>query len=227
MNDIAIITGVVGGYDAPQENQFEIPGVDYIFFTDGESVPKRNSIWRTQEIDTPTNLDPRRQAKFPKINPQRYASLREYKYVIWMDGTLQVRTPRLVTELLEHMNDGVVFSPHFENRDNYSEATITGHPKYRHEPLPEQVEFYRQQGQPEGLQLYECTTLAWDPNHPVAAELSALWLQQNLTWSYQDQVSLTYAIWKLGIKPGLLPKSWREYNWYWMGIHQKDEANGR
>lgn len=222
MNDIAVITGVAGGYDSPQE-QPDIENVDYIFFTDGESMPEKDGCWQVADLNAPSHLDPRRQAKFPKCYPQQYPILKNYKYVIWMDGTMGIQKESYPEQILSYMDNGVVFSPHFDDRDNYSEATITAHPKYHNEPLAEQAEFYRSVGMPKGIRLLECTTLAWDPNYAPAAELGALWLQQNLTWSYQDQVSLPYVIWKLDYKPGLLPCSWREFEWTWMNLHTKDE----
>ena len=224
MNKVAVITGVAGGYDKPVE-QNPISGVDFIFFTDGVSVPKAGSIWQVEDLNTPPGLDPRRMAKFPKINPQRYPLLREYDYTLWIDGTLHIKDPSYVDTMISHVKNGLVFSPHFENRDAYSEATITGHPKYWNEPLSQQAEFYREEGFPEGTQLYECTTLGMDPNHPEALRLSENWLEHNLFWSYQDQVSLPFCVWRFGIEPGLLPQSWRKYDWMQMGIHQKDEAN--
>src|SRR5690606_38016646 len=116
-----------------------------------------DSCWRVEYINAPDHLDPRTKAKFPKINPQRYECLKEYEYVVWMDGTMGIKEERYPFEILEHIKNGVVFSPHFENRDAYSEATIVSHPKYQKEPLAEQAEFYRSEGFPEGTQLYECT----------------------------------------------------------------------
>jgi len=220
---IAIITGVAGGYDLPVE-QPELDGVDFIFFTDGNIIPEKGTGWTyVHGIDAPSKLDSRRKAKFPKCNPQRYDLLRTYDAVIWIDGTLTVLKEEFPQELLSHMKNGVVLSPHFENRDNYSEATIDTHPKYHNEPLANQAAHYRQEGMPSGTQLYECTILAWDPNHAEAQKISEMWLQENLTWSYQDQVSLPYVIWKTGIEPGLLPQSWRKYEWVNMGLHDKDE----
>jgi hypothetical protein len=59
-------------------------------------------------------------------------------------------------------------------------------------------------------------------NHEVK-QLGKIWYQQNITWSYQDQVSLPYCLWKTGYKPDVLPKSFREYNWVRINAHKRED----
>ena len=35
--------------------------------------------------------------------------------------------------------------------------------------------------------------------------LDEMWMEENVRWSYQDQISLAYLFWRLGIEPGVIP----------------------
>jgi hypothetical protein len=54
-------------------------------------------------------------------------------------------------------------------------------------------------------------------------KLGELWHQQNLTWSYQDQVSFPYCLWKTGFTPDVLPQTFRNYNWVHINAHTRED----
>lgn len=216
-----IVTAVTGGYDHGL-GQTPIPGVDYIYFTDGKNSFDAPSPWRT-EILADQHLDNRRRSKRPKLNPHSIPILNQYKYMIWIDGSMSVTNPNFVDEIMSYMVNGFVISPHFDGRHcAYGEATIRP-PKYAKEPLDEQVAFYVSEGFPTEYGLYECGVSARDLSNPQVKQLGELWHEQNLTWSYQDQVSLPYCLWKTGFKPDVLPKSWRDMQWIYMSAHKNPD----
>lgn len=225
MNEVAIITASCGGYDHIRTSKV-CPDADYLYFTcEPQLVP--SAEWRKVMLPDMGHLDFRRQAKLAKLNPHAIPELRDYRYVIWIDGDMEIRNIRFKDEILSYMKNGFVISPHFEavpggRHCAYGEATIRPE-KYQKEPLDQQVAYYRRMGFPENYGLYEGGVAARDMHNKDVENLGVLWMQQNLLWSYQDQVSLPYCLWKTGFEPDVLPKSFRQFGWVHINAHTRDD----
>lgn len=220
-DNTAICTAVTGGYDY-MENQVKIKGVEYIYFTDGLSAFPIKSPWKIHML-ADENLDNRRRSKRPKLNPHSIPVLNNWKYLIWIDGGMAILDENFVPDILSYMSNGFVVSPHFDARDcAYGEATIRP-AKYKNEPLDAQVEFYKNEGFPEHFGLYECGVSARNMQLESVKKLGELWHEQNLKWSYQDQVSFPYCLWKTGFTPDVLPVSFREYSWLRVNAHIRED----
>jgi O-antigen biosynthesis protein len=214
-----ICTAVTGGYDYISD-QPRIDGVDFLYFTDGKSPQPISNPWLPILLGD-ENLDNRRRSKRPKLNPHSISMLLNWKYMI--DGDMGILSPDFVPEIMSHMQNGFIVSPHFDERHcAYGEATIRP-AKYANEPLDEQVAFYQSEGFPYEYGLYECGVSARDLTNPKVKEVGELWHKQNLEWSYQDQVSLPYCLWKTGFKPDVLPQTFRNYNWVWINAHTRED----
>ena len=223
-NNTAVYTCVTNGFDH-QRSQVMIPGVDYYYFTDGINNPHPSIGWKVVLIpdDFMPNLDHRRRAKIFKVYPFLVETLQKYKYTIWIDGSMQIVSKSFVPEVISFLNNGLVISPHFDGRHcAYGEAIIRPK-KYASEPLDEQVAFYRQEGFPAEYGLYECGIIARDMTNLKVRDLCEIWLNQNMDWSYQDQVSLPYVLWKTGFTPDVLPKSFRFMNWIIINAHKTED----
>jgi hypothetical protein len=81
---IAIYTSIFGGYDDLIDDQYQMDGVDYICFTDGDIKSK---TWKVVK-STPIYNDANRNAKKYKVLPHRY--LEDYDWSIWVDGNIKV-----------------------------------------------------------------------------------------------------------------------------------------
>lgn len=217
----ALVTAVTGGYEHKASSLF-IDGVDYIYFSDGQSPFPIEKPWK-EIILGDENLDNRRRSKRPKLNPHSIDILNNYKYLIWIDGDMEILKPEFIPAILSHLKNGFVISPHFDDRHcAYTEATIRPE-KYANEPLDKQVEIYRSEGFPEDFGLYECGVSARDMTNEKVKELGRLWHEQNLTLSYQDQVSLPYCLWKTGYIPDILPQTFRNYDWVRINAHTRED----
>lgn len=216
-----ICTAVTGKYDY-SINSLLIPGVEYLYFTDDLINTQIPFPWQGRQLYD-EHLDNRRKSKRPKLNPHSISELNKYKYMIWIDGDMGIINPNFVDEIMSYMKNGFVVSPHFDNRHcAYGEATIRP-PKYANEPMDEQVAFYRSEGFPEEYGLYECGISARDLSNPKVKELGELWYKENIDWSYQDQVSFPYCLWKTNFKPDVLPQSFRNMNWVYLSAHMNPD----
>jgi hypothetical protein len=221
MNDIAVVTAVTGGYDYSGGHLGYRSNVDYLFYTDGIAEPPEPE-WRKLLLPNDFSDDPWKLAKLPKIAPHLLSELQNYRYVIWIDGSMQIKSSLFVSELLSYLDHGLVLSPHFDNRDcGYGEATIRPE-KYSNQPLDEQCDFYRSEGFPEHYGLWECGVQARDMSVPLVREFGSVWMNEILRWSVQDQVSCGYSLWKTGLVPDVLEKSWRYYDWLHINAHRRE-----
>lgn len=226
---IAVYTAVIGDFEHLGDHDYE-DGVDYLFFTDGHQYPI-NPRWQPQILTHFKHVHPRRLSKLPKHNPHFFDVLRRYRYVVWIDGDMQIAKPTFVSEIMSLMDNGMVISPHFDNRHcAYGEATIRP-PKYQSEPMDEQVQYYMHRGFPENFGLYETGVIARDMTDPRVQMLGQQWYIHNMVLSYQDQVSLPFVMWDMGYRPSELPQSFREYNWVAINAHKFEDSqryeNGR
>jgi hypothetical protein len=222
VSEIAVVTSVTAGYDWPRRDRFA-DGVDYLFYCDEQSRELVADEWQARELE-PNGEHPRRVAKWPKLNPHRFAELRGYRFVVWVDGGIHIRARDFPRKILEHLGPGgIVLSPHFDGRRSiYSEAEIRP-PKYADEPLDEQIAHYHAAGYPGDDGLFECGVIARDMRRPEVAELGALWQAHVDRFSYQDQVSLPFCLWRLGLVADELPRSFRDMRWVRVSAHRREE----
>lgn len=121
---------------------------------------------------------------------------RRYDLSIWIDGSLQIKSSSFVRDMRQYVYDApwAMFS-HPDRDCIYDEAVVSAAMrKYRNLPLFEQVESYRSAVPPHSG-LYACTIIV--RKEPIPAELSDVnrrWYQENLKWTYQDQLSLPYVL---------------------------------
>lgn len=218
---IVIYTAVAGNYDHPVNHVKQDIDIDYIYFTDGASRPEQD-WWEVVTLPSMPKLDNRRKAKLPKIYPHFFSELTSYDCSIWIDGDMEILNPHFAQEILSFLNNGIVISPHFDARDcAYGESTIRPY-KYKYEPIDEQVEYYRREDFPEHYGLYECGVMARDMTNDKVKELGLTWMNHNLLFSYQDQISLPYCLWQMNYQPDVLPTSFREFNWVHINAHRSE-----
>ncbi len=190
---LAAICAIYGGYDLipPVPDGFD----DCVLVTD---APVRTG-WRN--VVVPSGERPILAAKLPKFLPDDFT---DCEASCWIDGSIHVRDGRFAELVRRSLaDDELVLWDHPEDRDClYQEAAhCWDWPRYATEPLREQVAHYRSQGMPEHFGLWAATCIARRHTDSMR-EFGRRWLEENRRWSIQDQVSLPYLLWRLGVEPG-------------------------
>jgi hypothetical protein len=212
-----VYTAVAGDFEHLGKHNFE-DGVDYRFFTTGHQLAEG---WEIEHLPK-SNLDNRRLSKLPKHVPWFFDSMLNYKYAVWIDGDMQIVHNHFVANIMQYMEGGLLLSPHFDGRKcAYGEATIRPQ-KYQNEPMDAQVQHYLNDGFPYDYGLYETGVLVWNMKDKETKSLGNYWYLNNLVWSYQDQVSLPYAMWKLNFRPTVLPKTFRDLGYVHINAHKNE-----
>lgn len=186
---LTLITAMYGGHDTvrplPDGHGFD----DAVLVTDEPGLTVDG--WRT--VFVPGTGQPRLDAKTPKLAPWRFV---DTPASVWIDAACEVVDGGFRAWLDRHEPVELRAWSHPEPRTClYAEAAYCQDwPKYRDQPMREQVAAYRAAGMPEGFGLYACGTLAW--RHTARSQaFGEAWLVEQYRWTIQDQVSLPFLLW--------------------------------
>lgn len=204
-----LYTAIFGEYDHVRAPVRQDIDCDYVLFTDRPLASQDTGLWKVVVLDTADLFPnhPRLAAKFFKIVAHRAfallsalhagAGLHAYEQIIWVDGSIQITSEQFARRMLESISaNGLAMLNHPYRRCIYREAEASlKMTKYTKQPLMEQVAHYRAQGYPEKNGLMACTVFA-RLQRPDVNRIFEDWWEENLRWSFQDQLSLPYVLWK-------------------------------
>jgi len=213
---VCVYTAIFGGYDRLVRPAAQSVPTDFVCFTDA-AIPGRHPLWRVVRDPRLPDLHPRMRAKwfkthphvlFPDGRPLRRgffgSVLRRdapaYDYTIWIDGNIVPKSQHFVRDMIASVGaTGLALFSHPDRDCIYAEAAESVRwAKYRDLPILAQVESYRREGYPEHNGLMAGGIIV---RHRATSELAAIdeaWWQENLCWTYQDQLSLPVVLWRQG-----------------------------
>jgi hypothetical protein len=204
----------IAGQHTTLKPAIEIPGVNWIAFLDVNSFIQDGNVgtgWTAARL--PERFKhPRMDAKWARMNPEFL--LPEYDVTIWIDGSFQIRSPDFVPWVLEAVGRssyGFALFQHPERDNIYDEYAMSlTHRKYDGERMEEQVAHYKWNGLPADHGLW-ATGIMGRRKNDVLRSINQQWMNENIVWSWQDQLSLPFVLWKHrswhcnGYKPEPLP----------------------
>lgn len=180
-----VYTTIYGDYDNLKD-QPDI-GADYICFTDNPNI--KSDCWEIRYEPIYQHLHPRIRAKFHKlICPFDRLSL-------FIDGSIEIVNPGIIDILSKYLNTGFATYRHPAGRKTLTKElqdSLTMQ-KYQDIPIKEQVDYYLKQGLPDDFGLWACGIMLRDGRFD---DFGSKWMLENLAWTYQDQISLPYLVWK-------------------------------
>jgi len=140
-----------------------------------------------------------------------HVALSEYDEALWVDGSFEVQDPSFARDVFEYLEAAsIALCLHPERGCIYDEANVCHlMAKYCDQNIVGQVAYYRDQGFPAKWGLFAAGIVARRNDDPKIRHLNEAWMEENEKWTYQDQLSLPYVLWKLGIKPAIF----RQYLW--------------
>jgi hypothetical protein len=203
MNNIAIITAVSGlkyGLSTPTVIH---SNVDYFAFVDKSYDVKAWNQIIISNFTCDKRFTARRNAKIYKIIPHLYFP--NYKFLIWVDSTHDViKDPEMICEKYLKDNDIAVFK-HTERTCCYEEANEIKELNFDNiNDIDRQIKFYKEEKMPENFGLFELPVNIRKNTKSIEC-LNLKWWEQICRFSSRDQVSFPYCLWKLNIKPSIIP----------------------
>lgn len=194
---IAVYTAIIGKYDKLEEPEFVSPYCDYFIFTDTK-IPD-GSIWKKRNLPTSKEylaLNNYQRAKYFKIFPHKLFP--EYDYSIWIDGNITIIGD--LTPFVDRM--GTKSMAEFKHPNNnciYEEAySIVSQGKAQGPEVRKQIEEYKKEGFPAHYGLFENSFIVREHNNKKCICLMDMWWEQMKQFTWRDQLSLSYVLWKSG-----------------------------
>lgn len=178
-----VYTAIYGDYDNLRPH-LEIPGVDWICYTDNEDLLDDPRGWDVR-LHRTRYRHPRLAAKWWKCHPPTDGK------AIWTDASITWVDAGYLLNIEEQLdNFDVALLPHIRRQCIYDEAFESWPlPKYVGQPIGAQIDFYRNYPWPPMAGLYQGGIIGWAGN-VRARQIGAAWFAHNWIFSYQDQISL-------------------------------------
>jgi hypothetical protein len=219
-----VYTAIFGGYDTLKQPPEQDEACEFICFTDSK-MPGRVGAWRVIHVRTDRSVHPRLQAKRFKLLSHRifpngrlshrygWPSVRRHADLsIWIDASLQIKSSTFVRDMRRKLDDGGwAMFVHPDRNCIYDEASASViMQKYEGLPILPQVDAYRSIVPPQAG-LYACGVIVRrEPPTNLLKQANELWWEENLKWTYQDQLSLPFVIRRV---PGSEPVEIRNNLW--------------
>ena len=185
---------------------------------DHYDIPEPCPTWNrvtpiTYEVDTI------KEQRLKKIQSWRF--VQDYEYSLWCDGNITpICNPfDLVRKYLS--NADIAMFPHPIRCCVYQEARAVIQLELdSKERVNEQMERYHKEGMPFAFCLPE-TGVILRRHTPELREFEEIWGQEVVRGSHRDQLSVSYALWKTGIKVQWLPDNLQETAYFRRKNHEK------
>lgn len=185
----AIYTVITNSYDTLKEPKIISKGFDYICFTDNPDLKSRT--WKIIFIDRPSKHLQR------EIKIKTHEFLPDYDITIYVDGNMVMK--RDMGSLVS--NGQLLFIHHSTRNCVYKEGeAVIGFRKDSRANVDKQIEAYKSEGMPFDFGMYQTGIIVRRKTRSVI-EFCNFWWAELEKYSHRDQLSVTYAVWKTGIKP--------------------------
>lgn len=203
MNNKVIYTCIVGHYDSLLQPTFVRDDYDYICFTN-DIKEDFVGIWKIKKIpfEGSNNL---RVSRYVKLLP--HIVLQDYKYSIWMDANICIKTNEFYDKIEEHIIRGTQIAqlPHLLSNCIYKEIRNAYYG--RKVNAPEAIRQYRHiksMGFPKAFGLFENNVIFRKHNDLEVVSISKDWWDEYCRYSERDQFSLMYIYWLHKYMPAFL-----------------------
>ncbi|HVE28300.1 MAG TPA: glycosyltransferase domain-containing protein [Sporichthya sp.] len=223
---ITVVTAAYGGYDFTQPAPVH-PEIASMVVTDSRDVgeARLDAGWQEMCIQPVPHVHPRLAAKVPKCKPWDFW-LSPTETVVWIDAAARITNVDRFVEAVKSvpMTQAMGQFKHPDRDDVMDEAVVseTMH-KYRDQEVLSQARTYLWNGLPRHWGLWATGMIVY---HPAAYDHEAFgnaWLAEQLSWTYQDQISEPYLLWRAGYRPFELPGHLRTNDYVaWMS-HTRDD----
>ena len=210
---IAVITAIYGGCDTLKEWVRQDIPCDFYCFSDTVFQPEK-SMWKvirepyhlnSEYALTPAFAKSNIRAKYYRMQGHKIPMLANHDCLLWVDASMRGGNPVFVSDMVNYAGEMFALYTHPSRECAYAEAVFSaGIPKYKTEPLIDQIAAYRAAGLPENYGLWATGVIPRTVN-PLTNKIFDDWFSECVSWSIQDQVSLPYVLWKNGMTPNNIP----------------------
>lgn len=208
-NKFVVYTCITGGYDGLLEPKVVPDNVDFVCFTDDETLTSEK--WKVYPIPSELeNYSNVKKQRLVKILPHKW--LPNYEESLWIDGNMEVMDDvNKFVQKLKLQDKVVSIGKHPQRNCIYDEeqAVVKAH-KDKKEITEPQIKRYKEEGFPKHYGLAETCIIYRKHNNPTCIKIMEAWAEELKNGSHRDQLSLNYVLWKLNETIDAFPA--KEYN---------------
>lgn len=215
---VAIITSNYGHYDNVTEHDINVENIDWYCFTDNNITSKQWKIitkpYHLQDVTQGKNANSKDSSvynmmasKYYKMKHHKIDILDEYEYIVWLDARVRVKNEfiSLISSVIIHDYKLVNFK-HSKNSSIKEEVYESlSQERYVKQDVMGQYEEYRKDGYNDTV-LFENGVFIRKVNEEIN-DLFDEWWRHNVQYSFQDQISYPYVLWKHNQFPYTISKS--------------------
>ena len=177
--------------------------------------------WEIKLVDKPEkNLHPRMRAKYWKLFPWE---IDNSEISIFIDGSILVQSNNFISHCITSLTGDMTLYRHPSGRKKISDEVLCAAKlkKYIGCPMDEQVKSYYSNGYNDELGLFACGVMI-RRHTPKVKKVMTDWWEENIKWTYQDQLSFPYVCWKNNFIPDVFIES-QENNYFKIIWHDDDK----
>ena len=199
-NKNVVYTCLTGNYDQLYLPEYIDNDWDYVCFTDNENLLKNDAygIWKIYPLQF-SELDNTRNNRWHKTHP--HVLFPNYERSLYIDSNLIIRSDWIFREINKR-NNLMIIPSHFERNCIYEEiAAVKSSRKDDEQRIQKMIDFLSNQPFPHNYGMNENNCIYRKHNEPLIVEMMEEWWSFIRDFSKRDQLSLSYVLWKHGIKP--------------------------
>ncbi|XLQ20255.1 MAG: glycosyltransferase domain-containing protein [Candidatus Moraniibacteriota bacterium] len=222
-NKIAIYTAVFGdGYDKIKEPSKKIKGCDFICFTDDASV--HSDVFDVR-LENRYFSDPTLDARMRKILTHKF--LPEYEYVVWIDGSVVIRTEDIEYLIDKYLKKHDVAIHQHSLRNCIYDEMLECFYRAKDDPadMLKQIISYIKEGYPPNNGLAETPIVFRRNLAENTKKINEDWWREIEKHSRRDQLSFDYVIWKNNLDYYRINANARDNENFFVAHHEGQREN--
>ncbi|MBU2249306.1 MAG: DUF616 domain-containing protein [Gammaproteobacteria bacterium] len=207
---VAVVTCITAGVDDLHEPCPQSVKCDYYCFYDKEPRHAVDTAWKLcKAAHHPKIPELRRNgkllAKWYKMQSHKIRVLRNYHYILWVDGSIKINNRRFVAHYVRATSSGICLFKHPWRDCIYKEfERVKASDECGRSRVMEQIKAYNSIRYPRSNGLY-CGTVIGRYKNSYTDRVMDAWWAEVVKWSMRDQISLPYVLWRNKMKPDIFP----------------------
>ncbi len=191
-----VYTCITGNYDDFIEPKDAEKGIDYYIIS--EVRPKNLRLYKwidIHDVITDRRIDDIRKNRICKLNPHKLFP--DYEYSLYHDGNMRISG--CLNKYFESLNKKkcIALCRHPNRHNVFEEASeVIALKKDDPNTVISQIQYYVDKGFPVSDSLFACGVIVSKHNEAICKKIMNDWCNEVKTFSYRDQLSLPYVLWK-------------------------------
>lgn len=209
MGKICVYTCITGGYDNLNEIKKPEKGVDYVCFTNNKQL--RSRTWKIVQLDD-AGINNRRLAR--KIKVLGHPAINDkYEVFVWTDADVVWEKPIVEFTKFLKKRDFAIFVHHARKTTFEEAVACLKNRKDTIQNIRKVLDFYAKVGYPDDNGLFESTVFV-KRNTAEVMKMLKEWYGIIEKYTERDQLSFSYAIWKVGLEVSPIPLNVWNNEWF-------------